>query len=145
MLWLARDRNFLPVKLVSRSDITATVTEFREIGPGVWLPAQASISQYNSALSKRLGRPAFGYELRYKLVEAKLHPNYPDSFFRDIPIPDGMTVYEVHGKKIVKSYIQRSETSKYGGRRWLWPVGLAGLGIGAVVALQYRRRDRPNG
>lgn len=144
-LWLARDRNLLPVKLEKLEKlptVMARVDELREVGPGVWLPARASVTHYNAALSKKAGRLVLAHETHYELVEARLHPNYPDSFFRDVPIPDGMTVYELRGGKIVKSYIQGGEKGKQSGRLWRWlvPVGLVGLGGSAIAAIRHRRR-----
>jgi hypothetical protein len=147
LLWLARDRNLLPLKLESLPALAARVEKLREIGPGVWLPSRASMTYFNPALSRKAGQPVVDNETHYELVEARLHPNYPDRFFRDIPIPDGMTVYELRGGKIVRSYIQGGGVGARGGRLgwWLVPLGLVGLGGGTLATLRHRQRARSRG
>jgi hypothetical protein len=91
-LWLARDRNYLPVRVLtfeapSRPDIASVegvVEEFRELDPGVWFPWKLRYSRYNRHHLERTGERILGWRKATEFESASLNPEHPDGFFRHI-------------------------------------------------------------
>jgi hypothetical protein len=153
-LWLAPDRNYLPVKTVgyaAQLSLKVPVEEgrlsdFREVAPGVWLPYRRSI-RVNDGLRAAKGERFLGNTEEAFLEKLNLDPQYDISLFRDIPFPDGTIVYEVKDGRIIKSYQQ----GKLGAmadayrrhKRSIWLMVAISLAIVlAVVGLHLRRRWR---
>ncbi len=134
-LWLAIDRNYLPVKTEgfgARYSKTLPLevgraTDFREAAPGVWLPFHNSIVVYDE-MKVAQNKVAVANTRETTLTKVDLNPRYDISLFRDIPIPDGTLVYEVKDGKIFNKYTQGEETSPHWTARkpwrWWWLVGL---------------------
>jgi hypothetical protein len=155
-IWLATDRNYLPVKTEGFQPVKSNtlpvevgrVSDFREIAPGVWLPFQQSIVVYDT---EKLPENKLVVENTKEatLTHVDLNPHYDISLFRDIPIPDGTLVYEVKDDKIINSYKQGEETNPHWtpSRSWLWLWVLAGglvlLSFAGWAAYRWRRRAHP--
>jgi hypothetical protein len=114
-IWLAPDRNYLPVKTEMYAHPrregfgpldAATSGEFREISPGIWFPFYSEIIVYNLMQAKKFQPALISNMEEIRLEKAELDPQYPKSFFQDIPIPSGMLVYEIEGNKIVRKFYQ---------------------------------------
>jgi hypothetical protein len=151
-LWLAIDRNYLPIKtegFIPRWSKTlprevGRAMNFREISPGVWLPFHRSTVTYsekNLAANKLIAINTNDVTL----TKIDLNPHYDISLFRDIPFPNGTKVYEVKDGKILNSYTEGEKAatqSVSGAWRWWW--WLIGLFVACVVArgwLLYRKRS----
>jgi hypothetical protein len=119
-VWLAPERNYLPVRtefynLASSANWNANgvlpdeigeASDFREIAPSVWLPFRTSLVVYDSwAYAINKTRAISNAEDRV-VDKAGLDPHYDIKLFRDIPFPDGASVYEIKNGKILKSYTQ---------------------------------------
>jgi hypothetical protein len=153
-VWLATDRNYLPVKSEARnvrwSDTLPVevdrATDFREIAPGVWLPFHRATVIY-SEMKLSEGKMVLGNKTDVTLTMVNLEPNYDMSLFRDIPFPDGAHVYEYKDGKMINQYKQGevgSSSSQAKGWRWLWVVGpsLALTLIGFWLACRRHARVR---
>lgn len=100
-IWLAKQRNYLCVRsqTVSRDGATigdeGRVTEWRELKPGMWLPARVSIEVY-APPGRQGDRPATVQRAEELEVErADPIPNYPRSHFRDVEMPGDLPIYRI--------------------------------------------------
>ncbi len=112
-LWLAEDRNYLPIR---RFGFTfrysenvpigeGVVTALREIAPNIWFPTAAEMTVYDGIELQRSGRrDRVANRTTYAVEEVSLTPRYNLAYFRDVTIPDGTAVYEVTDGKITRSY-----------------------------------------
>jgi hypothetical protein len=127
-LWVAPDRNYLPIRTefynrgrwkqgANPADV-GTATDVREIAPGVWFPFRVVYDVYDVRLERETGKRQVQNRHVYTFGKAELDPHYDISLFRDIPFPDGTSVYHVENGKIVRKYIQ-------GGRNVIRPRSTA--------------------
>ena len=113
-IWLARERNLIPVKYTMyfpkvrriHPTLIGYSSDFREIAPGVWFPHRYEINTYDNEYMTEDNKIVKGNNLLTTIVKAELDPDYPRSFFQNIPIPDGTMVYEIKRKETVARYIQ---------------------------------------
>ncbi|MCI0420767.1 MAG: outer membrane lipoprotein-sorting protein, partial [Acidobacteria bacterium] len=150
-LWLARDRNYLPVKSEFfnhrlSAKLPGEVCEagdFRELAPGIWLPFSRSIIVYDEA--GLLGnRQVKGNSQTIAVSKAKLDPDRSLSLFRDIAMPEKGAIYDVaHTGEIVSGRIVSNESganlSEFGSWNWLLIGGLCALFLGGACWFAYRR------
>ena len=159
-LWLARERNYLPVRTEFFANPVragfqpgevGTSTDFREISPGVWFPFHSTLIVYNG-MSLAAGQPLVAASTtEFTIDQANLDPHYDVSLFQDVPFPDGVTVYVVKDDKVVQKYIQGGKRisaaklaeTKSSNLAWFIavPVVVAIL-IGTVSFVIVRRRRR---
>jgi hypothetical protein len=107
LLWLAVNRHYLPLKSEIYAGSSTTnllvreeVKELREIEPGIFVPWQAVKTNY----WKRGTKIEPSQETTVSVRRASIRPDYPDQFFKDIPIPAGIPVYVQRGERIVESF-----------------------------------------
>jgi hypothetical protein len=118
-IWLATERNYLPIKTVAYSIIDnpklpaeiGQVHEFREISPGVWFPFRASLVAYDFPWLKE-NKHIVANTQEFTVKKAALNPHYDISLFRDIPFRDGLKVYVIRDEKIVRSYKQGEQKAE---------------------------------
>lgn len=112
--WLAKDRNYIPLRFEGIHHnysstipyVIATVDDFREIAPGIWLPMSMQTTVYRSEKISE-GEKIPGNVTLLTIDEARADPNYPIEFFRDIEFPMGTNVYVVDSSgTIVDSYVE---------------------------------------
>lgn len=125
-LWLAVDRNYLPVRTTALfrgfprdhpPPEVGRAWDFRELAPGVWLPFRASSTVYKGTRVGQVDPNVVSRKWDWTIDEARLDPHYDVSLFRDIPIPDGMPVFEVAPDgAILRKYVQGAVESKPGSR-----------------------------
>jgi peroxiredoxin len=97
-VWLALDRNLICAKLQvfyrtnrDAPDVESVVKEWREIGPGLWLPARIH-SEWKLAGQKVR---SLEWDEDFTLESAKLHPDHPAAFFRDVPMPKDLPLFTI--------------------------------------------------
>lgn len=88
--WLAKDRNLIPVRLLSykyrwsKEDPIAvsTVDAWKEVQPGVWYPMKTHYDQYNSLLKELTGKRELMWRRQYDVKSLTLNPpqRAPDVF-----------------------------------------------------------------
>jgi hypothetical protein len=149
VLWLAPERNYLPVKtevfvgsFVERPFVTNQASDFREIQPGTFVPFHGEKINYNQTKD---GRTLPGSKTVTTVKAVDLNPQFPLTFFQDVSFPPGTLVYVQKGDNIVLSYLQPAPEVAAPGffGRWLAAlVGLAGLFACAAVAVFALRRRR---
>ncbi|HUE16676.1 MAG TPA: hypothetical protein VMR25_21050, partial [Planctomycetaceae bacterium] len=95
---LALDRNLICAKLQvfygpnrDAPDVESDVKEWREIGPGLWLPARIH-SAWKLAGQKV---PRVEWDEDFTLQSAKPHPDHPAAFFRDVPMPKDLPTFTI--------------------------------------------------
>ncbi len=160
-LWLAQERNYLPVRTEFfqhphregvRPGEVGTSTDFREISPGVWFPFRSSLIIY-TGLSIAAGQPLVMFNAtEFTIDEAKLDPSYDVSLFQDIPFPDGVTVNVIKDDKIVQKYIQggmRLSAAKVAERKSSNLAAIIAVAVGVAIvaglaayAMTRRRKAR---
>ena len=100
-LWLATDRNYIPIKLehfggnagfrpipgsVFRSD------DFREIAPGTWYPFRSTLMAFDDWQGMSQGRIILNWRRVYEVESATPTAEGDDALFHDVPLPAGTTV-----------------------------------------------------
>lgn len=158
-LWIAEDRNYLPIKRLSYTyrcskdtpKAEAYCRDLREIRAGVWFPFDVEITAYNPDLLQTQNRQALQWRQRIIVESADLDPNYDRSFFSDVKFPDGTAMYIVDDGKITKSWGEgdpatagpsQSPSNIVFSRWWrIWANLLVLIFIGGL--LWYRRLMRP--
>jgi hypothetical protein len=150
ILWLARDRNYLPVKaeafnyFYSRDMAieTSSMTDLREIADGVWFPYQSEISVFAELALLEKKESILSWRREYLVTDVSLSPSYDVDFFRDVQFPDGTPVYEIKAGEIVRSFVQgekplsSTETPESAVRPSRWSRSqLVTLNVGCVVLL----------
>ncbi len=117
VVWLAQERNFLPVKTDGyyfRASVDLPISEcvlsdLREIDPGVWFPFHAVLTVYDEVSLREDNAVMLAWQDEYEIEKVSLHPNYDISLFRDIEIPRGIPVYGVEhgdeGQKVVRGTV----------------------------------------
>jgi hypothetical protein len=112
IFWLARDRNYLPVRRESYSrrfahglpEAISTASDWREIAPGVWYPFFDSTDRFDaygvSALSH--GRLVIGWREDLATQTITLKPQVSPSLFTDVVVPQGteVLVSDAEGNRI---------------------------------------------
>jgi hypothetical protein len=151
ILWLAQDRNYLPIRCeaytYSASKLIpvgkSIVSDLREIAPDVWFPYEVVYTAYDSIALRERQRQELGWRERYTIKNVSLEPRYPINFFRDLKIPDGTYVYHVdENGKIGRSYIQGAQSESVTHRtssRWLLFWGGIFILIACSITLIARR------
>ena len=154
-LWLAPQRNYLPLKLEGYNIESsaklpvevAVVQELRELSPGIWFPFMATKTSNDEYRIREDNEVVVAWQEGYAVQEAALNPHYPLSLFREITIPDGVLVYEIENGKIVRKYVQGepegpgTRPSNASARRW-WIALLVSAGLAGILALIFRWRTR---
>lgn len=115
ILWLASDRNDIPIRVVVYSHNLSedlpysegVVESFKEVAPGVWFPLAGKITVCDNRVLQREKRQSPAWEQRYTVKKISLDPKFPLEFFRDLEIPDGTTVYHVDAAgNTIESHVQ---------------------------------------
>jgi hypothetical protein len=136
-LWLSIDRNYLPVKAekyysiygLNRPMEFGSTVEWKEIENGIWFPIQCNYDVYDGNRFLEDKKIVLCNTSIHRFTVVDLHPHRPNSFFANISIPDGYTVYVVNNQGgILKSYVQ-------GGRNALGktPFGFNRLQSGLIL------------
>ena len=115
--------------------------DWREVAPGIWLP--------HASVYRTFCDPAtFGHngthgELRFRLLSVNLNPDYPKSFFSNVPMPKDGVIETYRGGQLVSRRVvgnpRDPEENKSGLPPWVWILGnvvLFALLLG--VYLRYR-------
>jgi hypothetical protein len=153
-LWLAVNKNYLPVKSVVFTPHYSSVLpeeegvarNFKEVSPEVWLPHGYELVPY-SRMALLKGEQVWLNREEFTLKSVSLVPSYGVEFFRDIDFPPGTVVYEFGpGQKLLRNYVVGGVASwqrgtRDGTHRW-WVYWLAGVGMMLIVAggMVIRRR-----
>jgi len=159
-LWLAEDRNFIPVRCVGYEHrISATepvgedrVLEWSELAPGIWFPMRAEGTCVDQRTLILTGQRKPGWRREYVVEAVSLNPRHDRSFFQDVPLPPGTIVYEYDGDRLTRSYQLGAPgggpaaQAALGSRRphlTLLAIMLAGLVLttGYLIRKRCRRRD----
>jgi thiol-disulfide isomerase/thioredoxin len=100
-LWLATDRNYVPIKLehyggnfglppmpggISRCD------DFREIAPGVWYPFRSTLMSFDNWQDMARRRITLNWRRVYEVESATPSPKVDAALFHDIVLPAGTKV-----------------------------------------------------
>lgn len=112
-LWLAHDRNLIPVKdlfyLCSNSNeipfAEAIIDEWQEVRPGVWFPLKAHSNRFNSYLIKHEGRQKRIQHVKYDFNSVQLDPPIPPNEFTSLKFPPGTEVSIREDGKIIKTFV----------------------------------------
>jgi hypothetical protein len=150
-LWLAIDRNYLPIRTVgfavgySRNIPleTGEVNELREVEPGIWFPFKVELYIYDEKFASQ-GKTVLANVEKYTVSKVNLNPQYDDSLFSDIPIPDGAQVFEMRDGEVLRSYIAGERTGSV--PNWLiWLIATFNVLLLSWIGwrLWHRRRVTP--
>lgn len=153
-LLLAEGRNYIPVSKVSytfrwstdKPVSQATVTDLREVEPGIWFPYGTRFTRYDSIALRDRGVQKVSWTENYLCEEISLHPNYPRAYFSDVTFPDGTFVYIVENGKQKTSYVKGAPGTQ-SIEIWRSQLILGGnlLIVMLVLLLVVKRRSRRGG
>jgi hypothetical protein len=102
MIWLAVDRNYLPVRVENDGQSwERRITEMFELEPGVSFPRRTEDVSYEWRDGQRVLRNLSEIET----VRVKLNPEYAIAFFQNVKVPYEAHVNEVHDGETVRSYV----------------------------------------
>jgi hypothetical protein len=114
-MWLAKDRSWIPIKYESYRFVftdkpisVGEVTKWIELAPDVWLPKESYIQKFDDR-SIAASNPHKTWRREYRVTSVQFAPKYDKTFFADVIIPDGSSVYEVEDGHIVNSYKQGAQ------------------------------------
>ncbi|QDT86040.1 outer membrane lipoprotein-sorting protein [Gimesia chilikensis] len=107
VLWLARERNLLPVQAVtyqfSRStDIPQSETwvdEWLEVRPGVWFPRTFHTDRLDWIMYVLKKKQQVGWQKAYVVESVELDPSLPADTFTKLEFPEGIVI---DGKHLLK-------------------------------------------
>jgi thiol-disulfide isomerase/thioredoxin len=100
-VWLAIDRNYIPIKLehyggnfglqpmpgaIYRCD------DFREIAPGIWYPYRATLFSFDNWQDMARGRITLTWHRDYKVESVTLSPKADAELFKNVVVPAGTKV-----------------------------------------------------
>jgi hypothetical protein len=146
VLWIAKDRNFIPIKSVGylprcSEDYPiseARAFEFKEVEPGVWLPMKYHRTIYSDYDLMKEKKHIKSNVEDWEVKRVSLHPNYGKEFFSRVDIPPGTLVAEVVNNKVVKQYrTEPAPPAPHWVTDWRW--WLLALIVGIVAMLTWRR------
>lgn len=91
LLWLAEDRNSLPIRVYNyrygwSPDVPVSqisVEEFRERSPGIWLPARMTHTKYGPLDSKGLGERQWQWRATMTIADVSIAPDFPVEHFSE--------------------------------------------------------------
>lgn len=151
-LYLAPDRNYLPIRAEFSEASTKycrriEVHTWTQLESHVWLPSTATKIYFFGVDASAAKVEPYAVEY-FELLDAKLNPNYPVEFFRDVPLPTNATVYEYVDGTVVNKYKLTPFTRLDGvpdvwRTFWRWlAVGLAAIAVALAVFWFRARRMR---
>ena len=150
-IFLAPDFNYLPVKTEILyyhpkygwyTDTVARADEWREVAPGIWLPFQGQYEDYVHPGVYGNGNDFLQSTITYRVIRVSLTPQYPRSFFSNIPAPRDGIITTYRGDRLVSRRVVGNPRDPEEGKSslpWVWIVGnvvLVALLLG--VYLRYR-------
>ncbi|MEX2316451.1 MAG: TlpA disulfide reductase family protein [Pirellulales bacterium] len=107
-LWLARDRNLLPIRRDSFTGgwsvrlpmAIALVDDLREVQQGVWFPYRVAVRKFNSFESSGIceNRLIVSWRRNYAVTALNLNPQPPANLFGELVVPAG-TPYSVQDEE----------------------------------------------
>ncbi|WP_298869027.1 hypothetical protein [uncultured Gimesia sp.] len=117
-LWLARDRNFIPIRtlyyhykdsktLPNRESI---VDAWREVRPGVWYPVKSHTNRFSSLTLRQEGRQKISWRTKNDVKSVSLDPPISPEVFSKVEFPPGTAVYQVKDGK--RSLIKKEENNQ---------------------------------
>jgi hypothetical protein len=155
-IWLARERNYLPSRVNAYTFMysltvpvsVGRVARWMTIAPGIWMPAETDTVKYDGLTLHDTGLQKQYSTSKYFVITVSLIPNYPASYFSDVPFPNGAHVYELNSPHHVSnSYIQGGSVYRppmKAGPSWMiLTILLNAIGLALITAmavLRYRRR-----
>ena len=101
-LWLALDRNLLPVRNFSYTYrwskeipiAESIVDQWREVHPGIWFPIKIHTDRYNSFIVKREGKQTLSWRRQEHVTSVELDPqNLAEPTFTQLDFPKGISIY----------------------------------------------------
>ena len=155
-LWLAEDRNYIPVRLVGYTfrfsrDVPVgigTVSQWRQLKPSIWFPLEVRVTAFDKFKVQREGKHEPIWQQDCTVQEVSLEPKHDVAFFRDLEFADGTAVYEVNASgDITRSYRKGAPESPGGPERssvrWLLAIGSIVLIIllGSLAVVRRMRRS----
>lgn len=153
-LLLAVERNYLPARVTWFHDsISKTkplevgrVAEWSEVEPGIWFPMRSELVAYNPVQMnlRPEAEPMIQSIREIQAENISLTPDFDDSYFSSITIPDGTAVYEVKDQRITRSY-RKGVPRQTSTNDWSLLVIANIVAIIALVTWQWWRvRNRSN-
>ncbi|QDV19204.1 hypothetical protein Pan153_38690 [Gimesia panareensis] len=100
ILWLARERNLLPARVViyqprrskTLPQSEALVDEWQELRPGVWFPRKFHQDRLNWIAYIKLHKEQVGWREEYLVKSVELDPALPENTFTRLDFPKGIVV-----------------------------------------------------
>ena len=78
-----------------------------EIRPGIWCPKEIALTVYDPKRLREQGVQQLAWTQTYYAEAVDLSPHYPRKYFSDVPIPDGVKVYNLDSTgKITSKFTQ---------------------------------------
>lgn len=102
-LWLAQDRNYIPIRrlyfhykdskiLPNREFIVDT---WQEVRPGVWYPVKSHSNRFSSLTLRHEGRQRLASRTKREIKSVQLNPQISPEVFSQVEFPPGTAVYRV--------------------------------------------------
>jgi len=127
IMWLAEERNCLPVQTKHFSFGVSTeipvsettMSDLRELEPGVWFPFHGRMTAYDKPAMEEDGDHVVAFTEEFVVSEASLNPRYEKAFFQ-VSFPDGTPIYKVEDDKVISSHVQGGVPLPTASRRSGW-------------------------
>jgi hypothetical protein len=109
-IWLAIDRNYIPVKRSNSSYADRSgnllgqideVTGFREVEPGIWYPTEVITDCPDDVIAAVKKQRVLGWREVLKVVDVTINPTMDKEIFSDVKFSPSAVVYHVKNGEIV--------------------------------------------
>lgn len=115
-LWLARERNLIPVKMAHYTSPkprimtgSGEIQAWREVHEGVWSPARCLLNTYGGDETRESYREEGGYSSTTTVEKINLNPSYTRDYFSKVEVPKGAKVYVLDAAgKILETQTQKN-------------------------------------
>lgn len=143
-VWFAKTRSYLPIKTISYNNglnetlpiAESAIDDFIEMAPGIWAPANSTITTYRSELLLKNIHEVDNIDT-ITVKKALLDPSYDMAFFQNIPIPDNIPVYTIENGEVISTDAPAVSKDDPGVQRWVFALVALGL-LGILGFLLYK-------
>lgn len=117
-LWLAQDRNYIPIRRLyfhykdskTLPNSESIVDTWQEVRPGVWYPVKSHSNRFSPLTLRQEGRQRLESRTKREIKSVELNPQISPEVFSQVEFPPGTAVFRVIDGK--RSLIKKIKTNQ---------------------------------